>query len=252
MESPYLFSYIIGYRHNQERLLNLRRVLDWLRGFSGVEVIIVEQDREPMLPTFTLFGFKYIFTKSEHPYNRSWAFNVGLKNSTTNAIVFGDSDLIMERQDFVNSLNLLNQYECVSPYSVVLDLDRQESFLPIESMVQISRPGRGETDNQKINLCGGIVMYRRDAIYRIGGWSERFFGWGCEDNYQEYKTKGILTWNENKARCYHLFHSRGVADQNLYYRMLDIMNKLMSVSIEDTKRMVQSEIPKIGMVNKLS
>jgi glycosyltransferase involved in cell wall biosynthesis len=252
MESPYLFSYIIGYRHSQERLLNLRRVLDWLRGFSGVEVIIVEQDREPILSTFTLFGFKYIFTKSEHPYNRSWAFNVGLKNSTTNAIVFGDSDLIMDRQDFVNSLNLLNQYECVSPYSAVLDLDRQESFLPIESMVQISRLGRGETDNQKINLCGGIVMYRKDSIYRIGGWSERFFGWGCEDNYQEYKTKGILTWTENKARCYHLFHSRGIADQNLYYRMLDIMNKLMSVPIEDTKKMVQSEIPKIGMINKLA
>ena len=67
MESPYLFSYIIGYRHSQERLLNLRRVLDWLRGFCGVEVIIVEQDREPILSTFTLFGFKYIFTKSEHP-----------------------------------------------------------------------------------------------------------------------------------------------------------------------------------------
>lgn len=252
MKSPYLFSYIIGYRHSQERLLNLRRVLDWLRGFSGVEVIIVEQDREPILPTFTLFGFKYIFTKSEHPYNRSWAFNVGLKNSTTNAIVFGDSDLIMDRQDFVKSLNLLNQYECVSPYSTVLDLDRQESFLPIESMVKISRPGRGETDNQKINLCGGIVMYRKDSIYKIGGWSERFFGWGCEDNYQEYKTKGILTWTENKARCYHLFHSRGITDQNLYYRMLGIMNKLMSVPIEDTKKMVQSEIPKIGMINKLA
>jgi len=252
MESPYLFTYIIGYRHNQERILNLRRVLEWIQSFGGVEIVIVEQDSEPILPTFSLVGFKYIFTKSEHPFNKSWAWNVGLKNSTAKAVVFGDSDLIMDRQQFVNSLNMLNNYECVSPYNVVLDLERGESFLPIESLNQISRPGRGETDNQKINLCGGIVMYRRDSIYRIGGWSERFFGWGCEDNYQEYKTKGILTWYEMKGRCYHLYHSRGVADQNLYHKMIQIMNKLMSVSIEDTKKLIQGDIPKIGMVNKLS
>lgn len=252
MDTPYLFTYIIGYRHNPERILNLRRVLEWLKSFHGIEIVIVEQDKEPILPTFSLVGYKYIFTKSEHPYNRSWAFNIGLKNSTSNAIVFGDSDLILDRQQFVDSLNLLNNYECVSPYNVVLDLERHESFLPIENLNQISRPGRGETDNQKINLCGGIVMYRKDAIYRIGGWSERFFGWGCEDNYQEYKTKGMLTWFENKGRCFHLHHSRIVPDQKLYYKMIEIMNKLMGISIDDTKKLIQSEMPKIGLKNKLS
>lgn len=252
MESPFLFTFIIAYRHNPERIMNLRRVLEWVHSFHGVEIVIVEQDKEPILPTFSLVGFKYIFTKSEHPFNKSWAWNVGLKNSTAKAVVFGDCDIIMDRQQFVDSLNLLNNYECVSPYNVVLDLEKNESFLPLESLARITRPGRGETDHQKINLCGGIIMYRRDSIYKIGGWSERFFGWGCEDNYQEYKTKGLLSWYENKGRCYHLFHSRVVPDQNLYYKMMEIMNKLMGISIEDTKKLIQTDIPKIGMKNKLS
>ena len=252
MESPYLFTYIIGYRHNPERVNNLKRVLDWLNSFKGIEIIIVEQDKSQNLPNLTLSGFKYIFTKSHLPYNRSWAFNVGLKNSTTNAIVFGDSDLIMDRMEFINSLNMLNQYECVSPYNSVLDLEPNESLMPIESISGIRRAGRGENDNQKINLCGGIVIYRRDSIFKIGGWCERFFGWGGEDNYQEFKTKGLLSWYEKPGKCYHLWHKRLPPDPKFYNKTLEMLNKLMGMSMDDTKRLIHADMPKIGLKNKLS
>ena len=45
MNNSYLFSFIIGYRHRQDRIQNLRRVIDWLSGFGGIEIIIVEQDK---------------------------------------------------------------------------------------------------------------------------------------------------------------------------------------------------------------
>ena len=72
----YVFTFIIAYRHKLDRLTNLRRVIDWALGFQGVELIIVEQDKSPKLPAYTLKGFKYIFTKSDLPFNKSWAFNV--------------------------------------------------------------------------------------------------------------------------------------------------------------------------------
>lgn len=246
----YKFSYIIGYRHSNERIFNLKRVLDWITRFNGAEVIVVEQDSTPKLPTFSLLGFKYLFTESEMPYNRSWAFNVGLKACTTQIIGFGDSDLIMDPNEFISSLNMMNHYECVSPYTSVVDLDKAESNLPFDRMISISRPGRGETDNQKINLCGGIVLYRTESAFKIGGWNERFVGWGGEDNYQEFKTKNLLSWAENKARCYHLWHSRPAPDNKWYPKTMELLNKLVSMSIDDTVKLINNDLPKIGMKNK--
>ncbi len=246
----YKFTYIIAYRHSNERIFNLKRVLDWITRFNGVEVIIVEQDDMPKLSTFSLFGFKYIFTKSGMPFNKSWSWNVGLKACTTQIVIFGDSDIIMDPNEFIKSLNLMNHYECVSPYSSVVDLDQSESNLSYDKIVSIARPGRGENDNQKINLCGGIILYRTESIYRIGGWNERFVGWGGEDNYQEYKTKNLLTWVENKARCYHLWHPRPVPDSKYYSNNLDLLNKLLSMSIEDNVKLINNDLPKIGMKNK--
>ena len=250
MNKPFLFSFIIGYRHRNDRIHNLRRVLEWLYGFGRIEIILVEQDKKPKLPDFSIKGVKHIFTKSNMPYNRSWAFNVGLKYATTDVIVFGDSDLIMDPNEMINSLKMLESYDCVSPYSSVLDLNQNESNLPIEQLKMIQRPGRGENDNQKINLCGGIVMYRKDAIHKIGGWSEDFIGWGGEDNFQEFKTKKMLTWYENKSKCYHLWHERGAPDQKWYARTMDLLNKLMALNDSELNKQIQSSLPKIGMVNK--
>ena len=82
----------------------------------------------------------------------------------------------MRPDDFINGLKLLDQYDMVSPYHSVLDLTPQESGLQLEEIVKIDRAGRGEEDHQKINICGGISMFRKQAIQKIGGWSEEFIG----------------------------------------------------------------------------
>ena len=93
--SNYSFTYIIAYKHSADRLQNLRRVLDWINGFANVEVIIVEQDKHSKIRHLNLKA-KHVFTRCDLPFNKSHAFNVGIKSSTSNLIVFGDSDLIMD------------------------------------------------------------------------------------------------------------------------------------------------------------
>lgn len=250
MKNGYLFTYIIGYRHSNERFNNLKRVLEWLTGFGGIEIIIIEQDKTSKLSSFTLKGVKHIFTKSNSPYNRSWAFNVGIEYSTTDTICFGDSDLIMDPQDMINSLKELERYDCVSPYRSVLDLTREESSLQFDRIKSINRPGRGENDHQKINLCGGIVIYKKESIEKIGGWCEDFIGWGGEDNFQEIKTKKFLTSFEMPYKCYHLWHERLNIDQNLYSKTLELLNKLSSLNDNDLKVYINSNKSKYGMKNK--
>jgi hypothetical protein len=69
------FTYIIGYRNKPDRLNNLRRTIDWLNGFSNVQIILVEQDKHSKISQLNL-RCEHIFVKSNMPYNRSWAFNI--------------------------------------------------------------------------------------------------------------------------------------------------------------------------------
>jgi predicted glycosyltransferase involved in capsule biosynthesis len=252
VNKPFLFSFIIAYKHRNDRIHNLKRVLEWLYGFGRIEIILVEQDKKPKLPDFSIKGVKHIFTKSNMPFNKSWAFNVGLKYATTDVIVFGDCDLIMDPHKFINALKLLETYECVSPYSRVIDLNPNEVNFNLEQMNLINRPGRGETDIQKICLSGGIIMYRKEAIYKIGGFDQSFIGWGGEDDFQSHKSKIFLTCYEQSATCYHLWHERGAPEQKWYKRNLDLLNKLISLNKNDLQKHINNSLPKIGMKNLLS
>ena len=247
--SNYTFTYVIGYRHNIERLQNLRRVLDWINGFAGVEVLLIEQDKHSKISHLDLKA-KHIFTRSNMPYNRSWAFNVALKNAKSNIIVFGDSDLIMEPNQFIAGLQAIQNYEMVSPYHSVVDLTQQESNMQLEQIIQINRPGRGENDNQKINISGGIAMFRKDAIQRIAGWNEDFIGWGGEDDFQTLKVQKLLSWTELQARCFHLYHSKVQPDMKWYQRNLQILQKTSGMDAVQLQKVILNQMPKIGMKNK--
>lgn len=250
MQKPYIFTFIIAYRHKMDRLQNLKKVIDWVLGFNAVELIIVEQDKVPKLPNFSLKGFKYIFTKSDLPFNKAWAFNVALKNATTDVIVFGDSDIIMDPNEFISGIKLLEVYESVSPYNKVIDLEQNEVNMPIGQMATIARPGRGETDIQKICLAGGIIMFRRESIFRIGGFSsESFIGWGGEDDYASILTKRFLKWTECPNKCYHLYHTKVTPNMTYYQRNLQLLNKLNSLSNEDLLKYIKNSAPKIGFKN---
>lgn len=249
MNPKYSFTFIIGYRHAKDRLKNLRRTIDWVNAFTGSQVILVEQDEHSKIENLNL-RCHHVFIKSEMPYNRSWSFNVGLKYAKSDIIVFGDSDLIMNPNDFINGLKAMNEYEMVSPYHSVVDLTPEESNMDLKSIVNINRPGRGEIDNQNINISGGISIFRRDAILKIGGWSEDFIGWGGEDDFQTIKVKHFLKYKELKAICYHLYHSKSKPDNRFYKRTLSILNKAYKMSKDEIKLTIEKSRSKIGMLNK--
>lgn len=249
MNTGYSFTFIIGYRHRLDRLMNLRRTIDWVNGFSGAQVILVEQDKYSKISHLNL-KCQHVFVKSNLPYNRSWAFNVGTKYAKSSIICCGDSDLIMNPQDFIAGLQAMQQYEMVSPYNSVLDLTPQESNLALEQLVQINRPGRGETDNQKINISGGIAIFRKDALNKIGGWSENFIGWGGEDDFQTIKVKNFLTWTELRAKVFHLYHERVQPDPKFYQRTLQILQKSQQMSKDELIKSINNETPRIGMKNR--
>ena len=249
MAHNYAFTYVIGYRHKSDRLQNLRRVLDWINGFGGVEVLLIEQDKHSKISHLNLRA-KHIFIKSNMPYNKSWSFNVAMKNAKSNIIVYGDADLIMGPEDFINGLKMVEHYDMVNPYKSVIDLSVMETGLQLEDLIKVNRPGRGETDHQKVPLCGGICIFRREAIYKIGGWNEEFIGWGAEDDFQSIKVRQFLNWVELESKCYHLYHDRTQPDMKWYQRNLQLLQKLAEMTKDQHVKMINNQMPKNGMKNK--
>jgi glycosyltransferase involved in cell wall biosynthesis len=245
-------TYVIGYRHKPDRIMNLRKVLDWLSGFNNMDIMLVEQDTHSKISHLNLRA-KHIFVKSSKPYNRSWAFNVALRYNKNPIIIFGDSDLVMDPEELIKSINEISNYDVVSPYSIVLDLNPEETNYPFDMLPKINRPGRGENDNQKINLCGGIVIFRAESVVKIGGWSEIFESWGGEDDFQTHKVKRLgLTYKEMPYKCYHLWHDRTQVDMAEYQKVLNTLQQL--TSLDDTKLVthINSSITKLGLLNKHS
>jgi predicted glycosyltransferase involved in capsule biosynthesis len=156
----------------------------------------------------------------------------------------------MINNEFIEGLKALQENEMVSPYYSVVDLDQQESGMDFNQILQINRPGRGENDNQKINISGGIAMFRRDAIARIGGWNEDFIGWGGEDDFQTMKVKNFLKWTELKYRCFHLYHAKEQPDMKWYQRNLQILNNSAKFTKDDLAKQINMSMPKMGMINK--
>jgi predicted glycosyltransferase involved in capsule biosynthesis len=135
----------------------------------------------------------------------------------------------------------------------VLDLTQAESNYAFNILSSISRPGRGETDNQKINLCGGIVLFRTEAVIKIGGWPEIFEGWGGEDDFQTHKVKKFgLTYKEMPYKCYHLWHERGQTDMSNYQKTIQMLQQLVTLDDNQLTNHINSMSGKMGMINKYS
>jgi hypothetical protein len=168
----------------------------------------------------------------------------------SNIIVFADSDLIMNPNEFIEGLKMLEQYEMINPYKSVVDLNAQETGLPLDTIIKIDRPGRGETDHQKVPICGGICMFRKQAIDKIAGWIEQFIVGGAEDDFVSLKVQHFLNWKQMDYKCFHLFHNREQPNMQEYQKNLQLLDHFAKLSKEDFMKILHRDVQKNGMKNK--
>jgi len=145
---------------------------------------------------------------------------------------------------------MMKDYDVISPYNKVIDLSYEESKLPYEQFTKIKREGRGDLDNQKINLCGGMVIFNKIAIENIGGWSERFNTWGGEDDFQTIKVEKFLKYKILDGECYHLFHKKQEIDMDKYMNNLKFLNTSKNYTEAQLIREINIGVKSNGKKNK--
>jgi hypothetical protein len=235
-------SYIIHYQHSQDKIMNLRRIIDWIVGFSDIEIIVVEQDRWSKISHLNL-RVNHIFLKSELPVNRSWAYNVGLKRCNAPIVIFSDSNSIMNPDQLIQSLSFITQFEVIKPYSKVIRLGRQESSMDFNSILGMN--GISEELDER-TICDGITIFRKESIMKIGGWNEDFVGSTGESEFQLIKIKKLLSYKQMDNVGYNLYTNPEKFDETLYSRNQQILQQYSNTDIETLNRHVSTSFNKIG------
>jgi glycosyltransferase involved in cell wall biosynthesis len=238
------FTYIIPFRYRQDRILPFRRILEWLSGFQGVEIIVVEQDKHSRIDYLNLKA-THIFTKSEAPFNKSWALNVGLRRALAPVVLFGDADFIMNPMQLIESLKVLENFDCVIPTNKVVNLTPQQSAMDTNSILQIGGY------QPKKNILDGLSIFKKDSINKIGGWNEDLIGLGFENEFNELKMNKLLNFKQLDFTGYHIFHHSDPTPQTL----LERNKKIFDVYKNDSNMLEQhiSQVsPKIGVLNRFA
>ena len=199
-------SYIICFREGRlERRTHLLFVLSYLRKcFSELEIIVVEQDEKPKLKLPDGLVVKYVFHKNGGLFNRSQAFNTAVEHTDKELFAFGDADIFLTKEDYRTCFEAINEFEAVTPNQSeainVAIADEPKYQFEILNVRPI------------FTFAGGLMMISRRAFNKIGGWDERFEGWGGEDFAMSHLACNKLTTKAFGLTLYHIDHHRSITD----------------------------------------
>ena len=209
-------SALITYRESgsADRRENLFAVLRWLAQWPQMQVIVIEQDSMSRLDALP-FGAA-CFAYNPGPFNKSWGFNVAALLARNPVLVAADADVIAQHA-LADAVERCRQGAAAAkPYRAIVDLTPEEtmrvragewSYAPERSRDALpSREGKQEF----IVFAGGLFVIRREVYLRIGGFDERFLGWGGEDDAMSARIRRTKIATEEIAAppALHLWHPR--------------------------------------------
>ncbi|WP_151770800.1 galactosyltransferase-related protein [Streptomyces abyssomicinicus] len=184
---------------------------------SAYRVVVVEQDVEPRMDRYLAdLVDDYLFLPNPGAFNKSWALNAGVAAVPgARHLCFHDADMVVERDHLSKVVACLEDGPpALLPYGDLVFLDPASSGRAIRS--RLAPGGSGTADASRLrgfalrDVWGGYVCVTRDLFETVGGYDERFRGWGDEDNEfyrQVLRHTSVPRWSRPLA---HLWHRRPV------------------------------------------
>lgn len=244
------------------RLENLQAVLQWISQLGIDEVLVVEQDRESRLPSgFLPPGCKSVFAFNNGPFNKSWGFNIGFKQSSGDVLAFGDADILIDSKNLIESFALCDAgADAVNPYDRLIDLTAEETstFLQtgkgLDALANRQKANR-EAIGEFLCFCGGLFVIRRNVFEALGGFDERFVGWGGEDDAMSIKLDKLVpnTRVIGSQTAYHLFHKRHrprLEAQHHYAQNVALLKQYRSASADALRLFCTKQRKTIGHLDR--
>ncbi|WP_394840135.1 hypothetical protein LVJ94_24935 [Pendulispora rubella] len=210
-----------GREAREARLRNLVSCLLALRDQSfpreRYAVALVESDEVPRVRSVAApFVDHYAFAFKEGIFNKSWAANVGAVHSPGNAplLCFLDADMLVDRDYIARNAARFQRPGTGAhvTYRDVLCLDPASSSAAIRQRIHRRAPA-ADTSSLRGFLGrrprGGSFWIRRPIFERIGGFDERYQGWGGEDVDFFFRVELATPLDSYDDTLLHLHHPPG-------------------------------------------
>lgn len=112
------------------------------------------------------------------PFSRAGSRNIGVRDSKADVVVVLDADAIVEQEPVHSAIRAAADGRLHLPYTAVRLLTQAGS----ETILSYGAdPAGAEAWFTNTQSVGGCVVVAYETWRAVGGWDERFIGWGFED-----------------------------------------------------------------------
>ncbi|MEH7096961.1 galactosyltransferase-related protein [Neobacillus vireti] len=143
--------------------------------------------------------------------NKAKAVNLAAKKAKGKILVIADADVIYDRKLIVKSLDLLNKgASWVVPFTEVYNVEKEGTERLIKTspnLINIRPNECTKSDWLYEGFAGKLFVIPRENFDAVGGFDERFIGWGGEDDAFSHAVRTLCGEIVNvEGRIFHLWH----------------------------------------------
>lgn len=210
---------------NQDRLDNLELSYKCL---VNLQKYLIEKGLNVSINVFEFSKDRQYFTNSIFSpiggnYNKSFKLNIALKylkeNDSPDIVSFFDSDCFVDLVDYDKVYEQLVNFDKLKYYcNNLTKLDKKEY---LKDNLEVNKSFYSYHNSGIINGLGGVWICDFNTLYEIGGFDERYIGWGKEDEDvgKRFWMKG-LSFEQLNFKAYHLPHKVEFSKGNLELRKI--------------------------------
>ena len=179
---------VIPWRPSPGRDRNLAATLANLQHFGEVDVILPDSHADP--------------------FSRAGSRNAGVREAKADVLVVLDADAIVEPDPLHAAINAAADGKLHLPYGECRLLTREGS----EAVIAGVAPHLAASWFVNTQSVGGCAVVTYETWAAVGGWDERFVGWGFEDTAFWAVVDTLFGHVRHDGTLYDLWHpdSRGI------------------------------------------
>jgi glycosyltransferase involved in cell wall biosynthesis len=203
-----------------------------MQNVHPLEIIVSEEDAYERIKVDYFARdsrVRKVFTRSQKPFNKSIAINVGVCLATNSKIVMNDADIIPPKGYIARIDETLEVYDSCFFAKEIYNVNLCRSG--------IVWSGGKRTDY----FSGGSIAFTKKAFFDIGGMCEEFYGYGSEDCEFWGRIRNLTNMYECRdTAVLHIAHKR----PEQYSVNSELYDKIMKKDMAERLAALKSDLSK--------
>jgi GT2 family glycosyltransferase len=203
-------SVVIPCRMSPLRTSSIPTVINNIRAqrFPNIDILVIEQDKILRIADEMVYPCRHKLAGAPPatPFNKAHAFNVGVSKAKYDKILLHDADIVVPGWYASKISKILDNYDSCH-------IGKQVLYLTLSSTNEVNQQQSLAHNKQCENAIdyfeGGSLAINKSAYIKIGGFDERFVGYGVEDCEFYQRIKECTKFSESRTvTMVHLWHDR--------------------------------------------